>query len=420
MTIGNELFQQLERELADWSADGLYRPRRVVEPLPGGRCRIEGRELIDFSRNDYLGLSHHPRVVQAARSVLGDPPPSDFARQTVDPTAALAKCLGATASAQVSGRTPAMAELEAAIAEFEGTEDALVFPSGFAANVGTISALAGRDDLLLCDRLNHASLIDGARLSGATLRVYRHDRLDRLERALRNASGYRRRFVVTDTVFSMDGRVAPLRDLCDLADRFEATLIVDEAHATGVFGPHGRGIVEELGLEDRIAVRVGTLSKAVAALGGFVAGSRTLIEYLRQFARPYVYSTALPPCVCAAARAALEVIRTEPQLRQRLRRGSAETASALRSAGVPVADDVRGPIVPILLRDNELACRLGEALFNHGLFVPAIRPPTVPRGTARLRISLSAAHRQQDLQRLRRTLIALLSRETGPEPSDDG
>lgn len=395
-----ELLSELNQELQRRHAETLYRPRRIVESLPAGRCRVNGRELIDFSRNDYLGLSHHPLAVQAARSAL-EAAPNEAGFEPAAPRGHAV--VGATASAQVSGRSAQMAALEETVARFEDCEDALVFPSGFAANVGTITALAGEDDLLLCDRLNHASLIDGCRLSRATFRVYRHDRLERLERELHRAAGYRRRFVVTDSVFSMDGDLAPLADLCDLAERFDATLIVDEAHATGVLGRHGRGLVEACGLEDRGIVRIGTLSKAVGALGGFVAGPRCLVDYIRQSARPYVYSTALPPAVCAAARAALDVIATQPQLRQRLHALMADLAATLRAAGINVGP-VRTPIVPVIVRSSEKALALAERLTESGFFVPAIRPPTVPRNTARLRISLSAAHRPEDIGALAQAL----------------
>ncbi len=407
----HELLQQLRAELRHRRAAGLYRPRRVVESLPGGRCRVDGRELIDFSRNDYLGLSHHPRVLQAARTALESTADGDRSARVTQPSQPV---LGATASAQVSGRSAAMAALEEAIARFEGCEDALVFPSGFAANVGTITALAGQHDLVLCDRLDHASLIDGCRLSRATLRVYRHDRLERLERELHRAAGYRRRFIITDSVFSMDGDLAPLPELCELADRFGATLIVDEAHATGVLGEHGRGLIEAYGLEDRGAVRIGTLSKAVGALGGFVAGPEPLVDYVRQFARPYVYSTALPPAVCAAARAALEVIATQPEIRQRLHTRMAEFAAALRENGIDVGT-VQTPIVPVVVRSSEQAMAIAERLLDSGFFVPAIRPPTVPRDTARLRISLSAAHRTEDIRALAQALATHL-----PCPIDAG
>ena len=220
--------------------------------------------------------------------------------------------VGATASALVSGRSPFHESLEHRLAEFERQESAVLFPTGYAANVGTIAALVNERDVIFCDRLNHASLIDGCRLSGAKLLVYRHNRLDKLETALQRGKNYQRRWIVTDSLFSMDGNPAPLPELADLAEEFDAGLIVDEAHATGVFGELGRGIAEWQGVEDRIAVRVGTLSKALGTLGGFVAGSSTVTEWLWNNARPQMFSTALPPAICAAACRAVELIEEEP------------------------------------------------------------------------------------------------------------
>jgi 8-amino-7-oxononanoate synthase len=292
--------------------------------------------------------------------------------------------------------------LEERLARFEQQPAAVLFPSGYAANVGTLSALLGPDDIVFCDRFNHASLIDGCRLSGAKLRVYRHDDLDGLRRALDSTGGARRRAIVTDSVFSMDGDVAPLRDLCDLAEPFDAMLIVDEAHATGVFGAHGRGVAEEQGVESRPMLRIGTLSKAIGAIGGFVTGSAELCDWLWNTARPQMFSTALPSSACAAAVAAIDVIESEPQRRVRLREASRRLVTQLREAGLNVPSGVKSPIVPVLVGDPERCLTAGQRLVEHGLLIAAIRPPTVPLGTSRLRISLSSAHGQPELE----TLIA--------------
>lgn len=346
--------------------------------MPDGECEIDGRPLSNFASNDYLGLAADPRLADAAKGALSE------------------AGVGARASALVTGRTEWHARLEQALARFEGQEAAMLFPTGYAANVGTIAALIEDDDVVFCDRLNHASLIDGCRLSGAKLRVFRHSELETLERELQKAGGFRRRLIVTDAVFSMDGDVAPLCELCDLAERFDADVLVDEAHGTGVFGERGRGVCEQLSVENRVAVRVGTLSKAVGTLGGFVAGPQTLIDWLWNKARPQVFSTALPPAICAAATAAIEIIQDEPELRVHLWRN----CEFVRRELVAWCGNSVGPIIPIVLGDPDRVIAAQRKLEERGCLVAAIRPPTVPQGTSRLRISLSAAHDQAALQNL--------------------
>ncbi len=401
-------FPWMSEELAALESAGLRRGRREIQPLAGGACEIDGRRLWNFTSNDYLGLAGDPRVVAAAQTALAE------------------SGVGARASALVAGRTEWHARLEQALARFEGQESAILFPTGYAANVGTIAALVDENDVAFCDRLNHASLIDGCRLSGAKLRVFRHSELETLERELHKAADSRRRLIVTDAVFSMDGDIAPLRELCDLAARFEADVLVDEAHGTGVFGEHGRGVCEQLGVEDRVAVRVGTLSKAIGTLGGFVAGPQSLIDWLWNKARPQVFSTALPPAICAAATAAIEIVRTEPERRTKLWQNCEFVAGTLRVpsvfssdtqvvAGQSSSDGTRsvpatiGPIIPILLGDPEAAVVAQRKLEEHGCLVAAIRPPTVPLGTSRLRISLSAAHDESALKQLVAALQEVLS-----------
>lgn len=369
----------------------MRRRRRVITPLVEGWCLADGQRVRNFSGNDYLNLAQHPQVIAAAQ-------------------AALAECgVGAQGSALVCGRTPWHVELESRLAEFEGADAAILFPTGMAANMGTIAALAGDEDILFCDRLNHASLIDGCRLSGAKLRVYRHQELDRLAQHLANAHAFRRRFIITDSVFSMDGDLAPLPALCDLANQHQADLIVDEAHATGVFGPTGRGLCEHFGVEQRVAVRIGTLSKALGALGGFVTGSNELIETLWNSARTQMFSTALPPAVCAAASAALEVLVREPERPQQLQRLCQEFRRELSAYGVEVLSPSIGPIVPILTGTPELTLHLAEKLEKRGYLVGAIRPPTVPQGTSRLRISVSLAHASEDLSQFAKVISEELS-----------
>ena len=372
----------LDSELQRLNAHDLLRGRRTIRPLGDGWCEVDGHRCRNFASNDYLNLAGDPRVLDAAQRALSE------------------GGAGATASGLICGRTIWHERLEQAIADFEQTEAAVLFPTGFAANLGTIAALVRTDDAVFCDRLNHASLVDGCRLSGAKLRVYRHDRLDVLERELSKADSGARRWIVTDSVFSMDGDLAPLADLCDLAERYGAELIVDEAHATGVFGDNGRGVCELSGTESRFAVRIGTLSKAVGCLGGFVACSEQLRVWLWNSARTQMFSTALPPSVCAAAMASLQIIRDEPQRRQRLRSLSRQLAEPLRESGLNVPKGVAGPIVPVLLGDAQPAVDAAGRLFDAGFLVGAIRPPTVPQQTSRLRVCMSTAFEEADIDEL--------------------
>ncbi len=290
------------------------------------------------------------------------------------------------------------------MADFFGSEAALVFPSGFAANSGALAALVGRGDLILADQKNHASLIDGARLSCAEVRVYPHGNMTALAEQLEAARDFRRRLIVTDTLFSMDGDVAPLPEIVDLAERHGAMLMIDEAHACGVFGERGRGIAEAQGVEARIAIRVGTLSKALGSSGGFVVGSRMLIDWLFNRARPYVFSTAHPPAVAAAAEAARDIVRDEPHRRQELLRRAGELRARLSEQGWNLGDagnrSTASQIVPILIGDPTATMQLSAALAARGLFVPGIRPPSVPEGQSLLRISLTYGHAPEMLDRL--------------------
>ncbi|MBI1310427.1 aminotransferase class I/II-fold pyridoxal phosphate-dependent enzyme [bacterium] len=389
----------LEGELRRLSDLDLLRGRRTVRPLADNRCEVDGQRCRNFASNDYLNLASDSRVLDAAQRALSE------------------GGAGATASALICGRTIWHERLEQTLAEFEQTDAAVLFPTGFAANLGAIAALASSADVVFCDRLNHASLVDGCRLSDAKFRVYRHDRLDVLERELRKArteadsspaggsqtndgKQATRLWIVTDSVFSMDGDLAPLPELCDLAERFNAELIVDEAHATGVFGVNGRGVCELSGTESRVAVRIGTLSKAVGCLGGFVACSPTLREWLWNSARTQMFSTALPPSVCAAATQSLLIIREEPQRRARLLALSQRLVDRLRSRGLAVPASVAGPIVPVPVGDAQATVTAAAQLLDAGFLVGAIRPPTVPHQTSRLRVCVSAAFEESDIDDL--------------------
>ena len=370
-------------EAADaWARRGLGRGLVALGGATPGRVSRDGRVLLNFASNDYLGLASDPRVVEAACS------------------AARKHGWGSWASPLFSGWREPHEELAAALADFERVESVALFPTGFAANLGAIVALVGPGDAVYLDRLNHACLIDGARLSGARLRVYPHNDSNRLEAILtRDRGRFRRSLIATDGVFSMDGDVAPLADLADLASRFGAMLLVDEAHGTGVHGPDGRGAAEACGVAGRVDVKVGTLSKALGSVGGFVAGSRRLIGWLVNHARPMIYSTAPPPSAAAAASMSLAILRAEPWRRARLWELAGTLRDALPGLGLP-APGPGGPIVPVVLGGPDAAVGRSARLLDRGCLVPAIRPPTVPEGTARLRISLTAAHDRADLDRL--------------------
>lgn len=365
----SDLLNWIPGELQKLTDDGLRRRRREIQSLPGGRCLVDGREAWDFASNNYLALADDPRVVAAAVEALKS------------------HGVGAKASPLVSGRSDLHVSLERTLAEFEGTQSAILFPTGMAANMGTVAALAAAGDTVFCDRLNHASLVDGCRASGAKLCIYRHDDLAELNEFLSRDTA-RRKFIVTDSVFSMDGDLAPLPELCELGERYGAAIIVDEAHGTGVFGDQGRGVAEILGVEDQVAVRIGTLSKAIGAIGGFVTGSTDLIDFLWNKARTQIYSTALPPAACAAATAAVKIIQAEPLRRQRLQSLATSFREQLARLGVSPRPGSVGPIVPIVLHEPQAAMKVADRLLEDGFLVGGIRPPSVPQGTSRLRVSL--------------------------------
>jgi 8-amino-7-oxononanoate synthase len=383
------LIGSLERELADRAAAGLARSRRVVLSPQGARIVVDGRELIAFASNDYLGLANHPAVIAAARDALQ--------RYGV----------GAGASHLISGHFGPHAALEAELAAFVrpcASSRALVFSSGYLANLSILTALAGRGDAIFADRLNHACLNDGALLSRADLVRYAHGDVAVLRDRLA-ASKATRKLIATDAVFSMDGDLAPLPALLRLADEFDAWLVVDDAHGFGVLG-EGRGSLAECGLESERIVLMGTLGKAAGVAGAFVSAHPAVIETLVQTARPYIYTTASPALLAEALRTSLAIVRDEPERRQHL--AALIRQFRERAAGLPFElADSRTAIQPLVVGANEAAVTLSEALMHRGFWVPAIRPPTVPKGTARLRVSLSAAHTHRDVDALVDTLASL-------------
>jgi 8-amino-7-oxononanoate synthase len=383
-------FNWITDELAAWELAGLRRARRATRPLPSGMIEVNGRSLLNLAANDYLCLAGDDRLAQAARSVLSE------------------SGVGSRASALVSGRTIWHEQLERRLAQFEHAESALLFPTGYAANVGTITALVDRDDSVFCDRLNHASLIDGCRLSGARLHVIPHLDLAVLEEELGKARSRRRRLIVTDSVFSMDGDVADLPELIPLAEQYDAMLLLDEAHTTGVLGTGGRGLVEHFGIHSDRLIRVGTLSKALGCLGGFVVGPQSLVDWLWNKARPQIFSTALPPAIAAAACAAIDIIECEPEPRQRLALLSNELRSRLAKGGLRIPKTrLSTPIIPVVLEEEQRTLQAAAQLEEAGFLVAAIRPPTVPAGSARLRVSLHSQVTDEQLDRLTEHLLSL-------------
>ena len=347
---------------------------------------LDGRTLLNFGSNDYLGYAGDVRLTKAASK------------------AACAEGFGAGASPLVSGHSRAHDDLERAIADLLDVPAAVTFPSGFAANSATIAALVGPGDFIASDARNHASIIDGCRLSRAEVAVYPHRDMATLDGLLAGAAG-RRRLVVTDSLFSMDGTLAPLADLCDLARRHAAMLMVDEAHATGVFGARGSGLVESAGVSDGVAIRTGTLSKAVGAAGGFVAGHAELVRWLKHTARAWIFSTAHPPAVAAAATRAIGLFAAEPHRRRELLERAAVFRGRLADAGLEIGS-AEAQIVPIVAGTAEAAVALAARLADLGLFVPAIRPPSVPQGKSLVRASISWLHSESDLQRLTDAIIS--------------
>lgn len=369
----------LKSELDQLNQAGLRRSLRSITTAPTGRILLDKREVILLGSNNYLGLSVHPVVIEAATTAV----------QTYG--------TGASASRLMSGNCHLYAQLEAKIAKAKGTETALVFGSGYLANIGIIPALAGDGDLILSDALNHASIIDGCRLSQATKQIYRHCDIEHLESLLAQSTQFRRRLIVTDGVFSMDGDIAPLPEICTLAERYDAAVMVDDAHGFGVLGKTGGGTIEHFGLENRGIIQMGTLSKAIGGLGGYVAGSTVLIDFLINRARSFIFTTGLPPATLAGASAAIDVIRSTPELRQQLSANVLLLKNGLLDRGFHLLPS-QTQILPLILGTAEVASRFAEVLLAHGVYAPAIRPPTVPEGTSRLRISVIASHTTEDLE----------------------
>jgi 8-amino-7-oxononanoate synthase len=387
--------ETLQARLGGLREQNLFRELRRVDSAQGPRIEIGGQKLLNFSSNDYLGLAGHPALKAAAV-------------RAVEKFGA-----GAGASRLVCGSLAPFHELEESLARFKKTEAALTFATGYAAAAGAITSLVGKDDIIIIDKLVHASIVDAAKLSGAKLRVFAHNDLEDLEDKLKWAAGLQAEIrnakseilVVTESVFSMDGDTAPLREIVGLKNKYGAWLMVDEAHATGIFGKHGRGLADELGVSDQVEVQMGTLGKALGASGGYICGSRTLVDFLVNRARSFIFSTAPVPAAAAAAKAGIEIAQSAEgeKLRKALRQRIAGFKSALRAPHSVISS----AIIPLILGGEQKAVEAAAILREQNIFVPAIRYPTVARGAARLRVTLTAAHSAEDVAELVHALKTL-------------
>jgi glycine C-acetyltransferase len=369
----------LTAELASLQQQGLYRTLRVLDGEQRAHTSVDHRSVVNLSSNNYLGLTTHPRLRERAAAALE------------------ALGVGTGSVRPIAGTMAVHMELESRLAAFKKTEAAVVFQSGFTANAGTVSSILTRDDAIVSDELNHASIIDGARLSRATIKVFPHRDIAAARRLLEELPREQRKLLITDGVFSMDGDLGALPGLCDLAEEFGCIMMVDDAHASGVFGREGRGTVDHFGLHGRVDVQVGTLSKAMGALGGYVAGSRSLIDFLCHRARPFLFSTSHPPSVAATCIAALDVLESDPQWMQQLWDNTRFFKAGLRMLGFDTGSS-ESPITPVMVGDAALAMTLSDRLFAEGVFAQGIGFPTVPRGKARLRTIVTATHTRDELQ----------------------
>jgi glycine C-acetyltransferase len=366
-------------ELDTLKAQGLYRQLRIVEDEQRAHTTVDGRSVVNLSSNNYLGLTTHPRLRERALEAV-----QQFG-------------VGSGSVRSIAGTMAIHMELERRLAEFKHTEAVVVFQSGFTANAGTVSSILTREDVVISDALNHASIIDGCRLSRAAIKVFPHKDVDAARILLQELPAAQRKLLITDGVFSMDGDLGPLPALCDLAEEFGCIMMVDDAHASGVFGRNGRGTVDHFGVHGRVDVQVGTLSKAMGGLGGYVAGSRDLIDFLYHRARPFLFSTSHPPAVAAACIAAIDVLLEEPKLIDRLWENTRFFKAGLAAHGFDTGIS-ESPITPVIVGDGTLAMQLSDRLFQEGVFAQGIAFPTVARDKARVRTIVTATHTRDDLQ----------------------
>lgn len=389
---------ELAARLDDLRDRGLYRKLRLISGPQGPRVLLDGKPVLLLCSNNYLGLADHPRVRKAAAD------------------AAMRWGAGAGASRLVSGNMTIHRRLEERISEFKGSEACVLFGSGYLANAGIVSALAREGDVVFSDSLNHASIVDGCRLAKARTFVYDHCDMDHLEFGLREAGG-RGALIVTDGVFSMDGDIAPLDEIVELAARFDARVMVDDAHGMGAIGPGGRGSVAEAGLEDEVDIVVGTLGKSLGAYGAYACTSRTMAKYLVNTARTLIFSTALPPPAVAAAGAALELLSEEPQRVERLQRNARVLREALAEQGMRTGGSTT-QVLPLVVGQADDAVRVCERALERGIFAQAIRPPTVPDGSSRLRLAVMASHTRTELQEAATVLAQAIRAIVGEQPAE--
>ncbi|OCA89560.1 glycine C-acetyltransferase [Pradoshia sp. D12] len=371
-------FEYLQTELDEMKGTGLFHPLIPLESEQGTKVKINGENLIQLSSNNYLGLTSHPRLKDAALDAIEE------------------YGVGTGSVRTIAGTMDMHIELEEKLAKFKHTEAALVFQSGFTTNQGVLSAILTQEDVVISDELNHASIIDGIRLTKATRRVYKHVDMNSLEDVLKETQSYRKRLVVTDGVFSMDGNIAPLPEIVELAEKYDALIMVDDAHASGVLGQNGRGTVNHFGLDGRVHIQVGTLSKAIGVLGGYVASSRTLVDYLIHKGRPFLFSTSHPPAVTMANIEAIDVLLEEPELIERLWENTKFFKEGLEFMGFNTGKS-ETPITPIIVGDEALTNKLSNKLMEYGVFAQGIAFPTVAKGHARVRTIVTAEHSKEEL-----------------------
>jgi glycine C-acetyltransferase len=371
--------EYLSGELNSLRAQGLYRRLRVLEDEQKPKTTFDHRLVVNLSSNNYLGLTTHPRLRERA----------------LEATRRFGVGTGSVRT--IAGTMAIHAELEERLARFKQTEAVVVFQSGFAANAGTVSAVLSKDDIVVSDELNHASIIDGCRLSRATIKVFPHKDVGAARRVLQSLPSGQRRLLITDGVFSMDGDLGPLPDLCALAEEYGCIMMVDDAHASGVFGANGRGTIDHFGVHGRVDIQVGTLSKAVGVLGGYVAGTQSLIDFLHHRARPFLFSTSHPPAVAAACIGALDVLIEEPGIIARLWENTRFFKAGLAGLGFDTGAS-ESPITPVIVGDGALAMKLSDRLFDAGVFAQGIAFPTVAAGRARVRTIVTATHTRDELQ----------------------
>ncbi len=373
-----KFYADLANKLEKLHEQHLFRELKSISGAPAEWVEIQGKKLLNLSSNNYLGIAGHPLLKAAAVQAI-----QQFG-------------CGATASRLIVGNYEIYDQAEKDLADFKNTEAAIIFNSGYTANIGIITALASRGDIIISDKINHASIIDGIRLSGADFLRYRHTDMADLERCLKKAEGQRRKLLITDSVFSMDGDLAPLRSIIELKEKYGAVLMIDEAHGSGIFGENGRGLAEFQGVSEQVEINMGTLGKAFGCFGAYAGGQKVLIDYLRNKARSFIFTTGLPPAIVASVRAAVQVVQQENWRRTELLEKAARVREQLAEAGFDLINS-ESQIIPVLVGDNATTLEFSKRLFDVNILAMAVRPPTVPLNAARLRLTVMATHSKEEL-----------------------